>query len=205
MAGSARRVVSSPSPADDDQAAADGLTEIRNVLQLRRPLPMEATNRVPTRAFVPGSGDEAKWIEVNNRAFATHPDQSNMTPERLHADLSADWFHPEGFRMHERDGRLAAFCWTKRHRATSTDPAMGEIYVIGVDPDFQGLGLGRSLVIAGLAWLADAGETIGMLYVDETNTPAARLYDQLGFSLHHVDRVYDAPGPGSSDEAQPTQ
>lgn len=200
MTGSARRIVSSPSAADDDRAAADGLVLIRNVHQLRRRLPLEAIDSVPTRAFVSGSADEAAWIEVNNRAFASHPDQSGMTSERLQADLAANWFDAEGFRLHERDRRLAAFCWTKRHPATADDPAMGEIYVIGVDPDFQGLGLGRALVIAGLEWLADVGEAIAMLYVDETNITATRLYDQLGFSLHHVDRIYEAP-----DGTQPTQ
>jgi mycothiol synthase len=194
MTGSARRVVSAPTPADDAQAAADGLSSTRDVWQLRRPLPLQRTDTVPTRAFVPGSADETAWIEVNNRAFSSHPDQSGMTTERLHADLTADWFDPEGFRLHERDGRLAAFCWTKRHPATADDPAMGEIYVIGVDPDFQGLGLGRALVVAGLAWLSAVGETVGMLYVDATNTPARRLYEKLGFAPHHVDRVYEAPG-----------
>ncbi len=197
MTTSARRVVSSPTADDDARAADDGLTSIRNVLQLRRALPLDATDTVPTRAFVPGSADETAWIEVNNRAFATHPDQSGMTPERLHADLAADWFDPEGFLLHERDGRLAAFCWTKRHPASSSDPAMGEIYVIGVDPDFQGLGLGRALVVAGLDWLAAVGETVGMLYVEDTNAPARALYDGLGFTLHHVDRVYEAPPDGS--------
>lgn len=193
MSAVARRVVSAPTAVDDERAAADGLTSIRNVLQMRRPLPLDAVDMVPTRAFVPGSEDESNWIGVNNRAFASHPDQSAMTVERLHTDLAAEWFDPEGFRLYERDGRLHAFCWTKRHHATRDDPAMGEIYVIGVDPDFQGHGLGRALVVAGLGWLSGVGETTGMLYVDESNAPARSLYAQLGFTLHHVDRVYELP------------
>lgn len=188
-----RRTVHAPTEEADRRAVLDGLTERRDVYQLRRPLPIDATEACPTRAFVPGSDDEAAWIVVNNRAFVSHPDQSAMTPERLHAALDEGWFDPDGFRLHERGGRLAAFCWTKRHPATATDPAMGEIYVIGVDPDFQGLGLGRALVLAGLKWLADAGETIGMLYVDATNTGARHLYDSLGFTLHHIDRLYAPP------------
>jgi mycothiol synthase len=72
---------------------------------------------------------------------------------------------------------------------------MGEIYVVGVDPDFQRLGLGRALVLAGLAWLADAGDTVGMLYVDASNVRARSLYDELGFTRHHVDRLYEKPQP----------
>lgn len=193
MSTSERRIVHSPTDDDDRRAEADGLTERRDVLQLRRSLPIDTSDAAPTRAFVPGSDDESAWIRVNNRAFVTHPDQSAMTHDRLHHELGQDWFDPAGFRLHERDGRLAAFCWTKRHPATADEPAMGEIYVIGVDPDFQGLGLGRALVLAGLEWLAEAGETVGMLYVDATNSGALHLYDSLGFTPHHVDRLYEAP------------
>ena len=46
------------------------------------------------------------------------------------------------------DGRLAGFCWTKVH--DDEEPPLGEIYVIAVDPDFVGRGLGRALTVAGL-------------------------------------------------------
>lgn len=193
MPSPVRRIVRAPTDADDERAIADGLTRRRDVHQLRIALPLDLADSTPTRAFRPGSADEAAWIEVNNRAFASHPDQSGMTRERLHADLTAAWFDPDGFRLHEVDGRLAAFCWTKRHPSAGDDPPMGEIYVVGVDPDFQGRGLGRALTVAGLTWLAAVGETIGMLYVDDSNTSARALYDGLGFVLHHTDRLYEPP------------
>ena len=62
--------------------------------------------------------------------------------------------------------------------------------MIAVDPDFQGLGLGRALVVAGLSWLAGRGLTLGMLYVDADNRAAVALYEQLGFTVDHVDRAY---------------
>src|SRR5436305_395896 len=74
------------------------------------------------------------------------------------------WFDPDGFLLHERDGALAGFCWTKVH--PGYDPPLGEIYVIAVHPDFQGQGLGRALAVAGLDWLADRGLGTAMLYVD---------------------------------------
>ena len=142
------------------------------------------------RAFVPGSADEAAWIAVNNRAFVGHPDQSGMTTDRLHDQLAEDWFDAEGFRLHERDGRLAAFCWTKRHPAIDGDPAMGEIYVVGVDPDAQGGGLGKALTLAGLQHLREQQVKEVMLYVESDNAPAVRVYTKLGFTLWDADVQY---------------
>jgi mycothiol synthase len=90
--------------------------------------------------------------------------------------------------LHEEHGQLAGFCWTKVHADHS--PPLGEIYVIAVDPAFKGRGLGRKLTVAGLERLAAAGLTVGMLYVDASNTPAVALYEDLGFTVNHVDRAY---------------
>jgi mycothiol synthase len=172
----------------DQLALAHGLHLERELIQMRRPLPMEGDpTDISVRGFIPGL-DEQAWLTVNNRAFATHPEQGGWDLAMLLEREREPWFDPEGFRVHEEDGRLAASCWTKVH--SDTDPPMGEIYVISVDPDFHGRGLGRALTRAGLDWLARVGLRVGMLYVDGDNQAAVSLYRSMGFTDHHVDRAY---------------
>ena len=88
------------------------------------------------------------------------------------------------------DGELVGFCWTKLH--TDTDPVIGEIYAIAVDPSAHGQGLGRQLTLAGLDSISARGVTMANLYVDAGNTAAVALYRRLGFEIHRR-RVAFAP------------
>lgn len=178
-----------PTEIHDGLAHTLGLKKGRDLYQMRAPIPPDETLKLPDgfelRTFEPGRDDEA-WLEVNNRAFAHHPEQGAWTLDTLRDRMSEDWFDPDGFLIATDERGMAGFCWTKIH----PDEGLGEIYVIGVDPDRQGTGLGRALVVAGLRSLADRGVGTGMLYVDADNDAAVELYRSLGFDVHHVDRAY---------------
>ena len=185
--------------ADDvwDAAVAPlGLEPARELWQLRVALPLTESPRWPAgitvRPFQPGR-DEAAWLTVNNRAFAADPDQGGWDETALRRREHEPWFDPAGFLLAVHPYGIAGFCWTKLHPpAPPVEPAsLGEIYVIGVDPDHQGGGLGRALVVDGLACLHDRrGATVGMLFVDRVNDAAVALYRSIGFTLARVDRAY---------------
>ncbi|GAA4621173.1 mycothiol synthase [Saccharopolyspora hordei] len=143
---------------------------------------VELREGVRLRTFRPDR-DEAAVVAVNHRAFSWHPEQGGMTEQDLRVKEREDWFDPAGFflAVDERD-QLLGFHWTKVH-----PDGTGEVYVVGVDPDAQGGGLGRSLTVAGLRHLHDTGCPRVMLYVEADNAPAVSVYRRLGFEKWDVD------------------
>lgn len=184
-------------PAARHLAQVLGLSLFRELRQLRRPLSgLRLTEPalpegVRVRTFVPGQ-DEAAWLRVNAAAFSHHPEQGSLGPRDLAARMAEPWFDPAGFflavRPDEEGGEeLLAFHWTKVHTAEG----LGEVYVLGVGPQAQGLGLGKALTFIGLRYLSrDRGLPTAMLYVDADNTAAVRLYEGLGFRTHETDLMY---------------
>ncbi|MEP6462819.1 MAG: mycothiol synthase [Frankiaceae bacterium] len=189
-----------------------GFERERVLWQMRRslfaPLPApEFPPDVVLRTFLVGR-DESAWIEVNNRAFAHHPDQGHWTVEDVRRREAEPWFDPAGFFLAERAGRLVGFHWTKVHGGSGSGPGtrtgertgeqtgehghepIGEVYVVGVDPDAQGQRLGPALTLVGLARLRGKGLAQAMLYVDESNTAAIKVYEELGFTRWDVDVNY---------------
>ena len=186
--------VNGATDAFDQLAVAAGFERVSEQYQMRVPLPLAESPKWPpgvkVRDFVPGQ-DDADWLRVNNRAFGNHPDQGGWAEATLKRRLTEPWFDPADFLLAFDPDGLAGFCWTKVHHDDAAGP-IGEIYVIGVDPDRQGSGLGRALTVGGVEHLArDRACTTGMLYVDAANPPALALYRALGFEVRRCDRSYE--------------
>jgi mycothiol synthase len=184
-------------------ASREGCSIVRELWSMRRPmLPDDGSLPAVTlpdgfaaRHFVVGQ-DEGAWLRVNSRAFADHAEQGRLTRHDLDLRVAEPWFDATGFIL-IADTRgatpvLAASHWTKivasgRPRAR---PMLGEVYVVAVDPEYQGLGLGRVVTILGLEHLRERGVTEAMLYVDADNTAAIATYSRLGFMRFAVDVMY---------------
>jgi mycothiol synthase len=186
-------------PAASRLAASAGFTRVRALWQMRRSLQArlgrpQLADGTGVRTFQVGR-DEDAWTALNARAFSRHPEQGAWTRADLDLREREPWFDPAGFFLAERDGRLVGFHWTKIHGQDGEDAshahqALGEVYVVGVDPGERGTGLGRALTLVGLRYLRSRGLFQVMLYVDEANTPAIGLYTSLGFTHWDTDVMF---------------
>ena len=186
-------------PGSAELLSSRGFTRDRVLLQMRRDLAgVDADPRpalpdgVAVHPFRPGR-DEAAWLRVNARAFASHPEQGSWGPQDLRLREAEPWFDAAGFLLAWRGdpddgGTLLGSHWTKVHApGDAGDEPVGEVYVLGIDPDAQGLRLGRALTDLGLAHLRRRGLAEVLLYVEEDNTAAVRLYESRGFRRFAVD------------------
>jgi mycothiol synthase len=199
-------------PAAAKLAVAAGFVRARALWQMRRSLQSrlgrpQLADGVTIRTFEVGR-DEDAWVELNRKAFARHPEQGAWTRTDLDLREQEPWFDPAGFFLAERDGRMVGFHWTKIHgrRAVTVGyehehEAIGEVYVVGVDPAERGTGLGRALTLVGLRYLRAQGLSQVMLYVDEMNTAAIGLYTSLGFSHWDTDVMFASQPAAGRDGA----
>ncbi len=184
-------------------AQAMGFRHIRTLWQMRRSLlaplpPAVFTDDVELRTFRPGQ-DDKEWVAINALAFAHHGEQGDWTIEDLHRRIEEPWFSIPGFFIAEDRAtkKMLGFHWTKVHglidelgSENHVHDAIGEVYVVGIDPNVQGKGLGKALTLAGLHHLRSRGLSQCMLYVDATNTSAIKLYEALGFARWDADVMY---------------
>ncbi|MEV4311834.1 mycothiol synthase [Actinocrispum sp. NPDC049592] len=180
----------------DDPAAAHlarkfGFKRVRELHRMGLDLPRDFAepvfpNGVRERTFVPGQDEEAV-VAVNARAFSWHPEQGRLSVQDVLETEKEAWFDPTGFLLAvDAQDKLLGFHWTKVH-----PDGTGEVYVVGVDPDAQGGGLGKSLTLAGLRYLAAREVPSIMLYVESDNSPAIAVYRKLGFTLLDVGVQYE--------------
>ncbi|MGI9209401.1 MAG: mycothiol synthase, partial [Rhodococcus sp. (in: high G+C Gram-positive bacteria)] len=117
-----------------------GLTGVRELLQLRRPLdvPELPAVAVPDSIVLrtyQGPSDDSELLRVNAAAFEWHPEQGRWTDVDVAERRAESWFDPEGlflaFDAADPDV-LLGFHWTKVHPATDGEEALGEVYVVGI-------------------------------------------------------------------------
>jgi ribosomal protein S18 acetylase RimI-like enzyme len=85
-------------------------------------------------------------------------------------------------------GSTVGFVAVKLH----SEDSMGEIYMVAVDPDFQGRGIGTALTEFALDRIKDAGMSVAMVETggDLGHAPARYIYEKVGFGLLPIARYF---------------
>ncbi|MFQ3617031.1 MAG: GNAT family N-acetyltransferase [Cyanobacteriota bacterium] len=159
------------------------LTEARSLLD---PIPsaqlpsgfqiINNTRRVPAQA----------WVDLYNQTFIDHWGFHPLTVEQYEHWLAEADYRPDlDLIAVSPDGVLAAFCRVYISASTNAhfDRREGWISSLGTRRGFRRMGLGRSLLLAGLHQLKAEGMDTALLGVDTQNPNAAYdLYHSIGFA-----------------------
>lgn len=156
---------------------------MRTILKLHRSLVADFPKPITSAGistFNPADSNE--WLALNNKIFVSHPDQGDWVMQDLTNRMKESWFDADGFFLARESGEIIGFCWTKIHQDRINEGAIGEIYVLGVDPSAHSSGLGKALTLTALRYFQSKEIKESMLYVDADNHAALILYKKLGFN-----------------------
>ncbi|MEG3858236.1 GNAT family N-acetyltransferase [Microcoleus sp. herbarium12] len=146
---------------------------------------LDAVINLSLRAWAPVFDSIQKVMDLDvYRAF--YPDNWRVSQQKAVEDVCAAedtnvWVAIDG-------GSTAGFVAAK----LNLEDSMGEIYMVAVDPDFQGQGIGTALIEFALNWMKDAGMSVAMVETggDPGHERARRTYEKLGFGLLPVARYF---------------
>lgn len=146
---------------------------------------LDAVIRLSLRAWTPVFELIQNVMDADlYRAF--YPDQWRVSQQKAIEEICAAedtnvWVAIE-------TGSPVGFVAIKLH----SEDSMGEIYMVAVDPAFQGQGIGTALMEFALDRMKEAGMAIAMVETggDPGHSPARHTYEKLGFGLLPIARYF---------------
>lgn len=165
-----------------------GFTLIRRYHELRLDLSkalLPEISKICPRCRPLQPGEEEKLTQLQNRSFTGSWGYNANTVEGIMYRICLPNCSPEDIILAFDADKPIGYCWTRISfwKTKVAADGMGRIYMLGVDPDYQGRGLGRQLLLAGLSYLKRKGLQVVELTVDSENKVACGLYKSVGFKL----------------------
>ena len=122
--------------------------------------------------------DETDLTNLQNICFQNNWGFSPNSVNQISYRIRMENCSPQGIVFIESENKKIAYNWTLLNENNKT----GLISMIGVHPEFQGKGIGKQILLAGLKSLYNRGAKIVSLEVDSENENAMNLYKKIGFA-----------------------
>ena len=165
-----------------------GFERVRRFLELRLDLakiPGPGSDQEALSCWHLRPGEEEKLTRIQNRAFAGSWGYNLDTLETVTYRTRLSHCSPEDVILAGGDDSTVGYCWTGVIGTgdESAGDREGRIFMLGVDPTYRGKGIGKRVLLAGLAYLKSQGLRVAGLTVDSENQVAGALYHSLGFEV----------------------
>jgi mycothiol synthase len=130
-------------------------------------------------------GEEERLANLQNRCFADTWGFNPNAPEEISYALNLIGASPDDVVLINDGVRPVAYCWTKTDclESPQTGVEKGRVFMLGVDPDYRGRGIGKLALRAGLNHLKDKRIKVAELTVDGENLAAFSLYKSFDFKV----------------------
>jgi mycothiol synthase len=128
--------------------------------------------------------EEVKLTQLQNRIFDGAWGYNPNTVEEINFRINSSTCSQKDIILIDDKDKAIGYCWTGISCEEGI-PSMrkGRILMLGVAPDYRHKGMGKKLVLAGLARLRSKGLQVAELTVDSENKAAYALYRFIGFEV----------------------
>jgi len=129
-------------------------------------------------------GEEVKLTQLQNRAFAGTWGYNPNTVEEITYKTNSSNCSPEDVVLACDGDKVVGYCWTWiACKGAVPSERKGQIFMLGLAPDYRGKGIGKKILLAGLAHLKSRSLQVAELTVDSENKVACALYKSIGFKV----------------------
>jgi mycothiol synthase len=135
-------------------------------------------------------GEEAGLATLQNRCFTGSWGYNPNTTEEIEYAVNTSRNARDLIFLAIDGDRPVGYHWMNIEQDEQGE-SRGRTPMLGVDPDYRGKGIGREVLLAGLARLKDRGLQIARLTVDSENLAAGALYRSIGFEKSDTSLWYE--------------
>ena len=153
--------------------------EVRKFYKLEKILPVNLNIKINEKFNIVKLEEKysKELTDLQNSAFRDHWGYEKNIPEEIREEILKK--HNLFFIHRSKDNSILGYIWIKQ-----TQKSTSKINMLGIDPDYTGMGLGKYLLYYALKHQIANGQEKVILDVDSKNLKARKLYENFGFKQY---------------------